>query len=88
MNLRNYDYDELVKLFAEFGLPQFRAEQVFTALYSTKVPAIDEITTLSKESRDKLKEEYTLSSFKAIKKTNLSRWFNKIPIYNARQQKH
>lgn len=68
MNLRNYDYDELVKLFAEFGLPQFRAEQVFTALYSTKVSAIDEITTLSKELRDKLKEEYTLSSFKAIKK--------------------
>lgn len=67
-NLRNFEYSDIVGLAKSLGLPKFRADQLFTALYSTKVDNIDEITTLSKKLREELSENYTLKSFKSIKK--------------------
>lgn len=68
MNLRNYDYDELVQLFQNIDVPDYRVEQLFTALYSNKINSLDQITTYPKDLRAFLMEKYTLQSFKAMKK--------------------
>jgi len=68
MNLRNYDYDELIQLFNNNDLPDYRAEQLFTALYSNKVDSLDKITTFPKELRADLMEHHTIKSFKNMTK--------------------
>ncbi len=68
MNLRNFDYDELIQLFNNNDLPDYRAEQLFTALYSNKVDSLDKITTFPKELRADLMDNHTIKSFKSMKK--------------------
>src|SRR5210317_822688 len=67
-NLRNFEYSDIIEIAKSKGLPKFRADQLFTALYSTKVDDIHSITTLSKDLRNDLSQEYTLKSFKSINK--------------------
>lgn len=68
MNLRNFDYEELIQLFNSNDLPEYRAEQLFTALYANKVDSLDKITTFPKELRADLMEHHTIKSFKKMTK--------------------
>ena len=54
------------------GEKKFRAGQVFQWLYVEKVKSFDEMTNLSLELREKLKQNYTMCNYKIIKKQESS----------------
>ncbi len=45
-----------------------------------KYTSFDEMTNLSLELREKLKQNYTICNFKILRKTRSERWNNKISI--------
>ena len=67
-NIKNYDLDMLKEEMKLIGEKPFRAEQIFTWLYRDKVDSFDDMTNLSKELREKLKENYSFGKFKIEKK--------------------
>jgi len=67
-NIKNYNLDELKEELKNIGEKSFRAEQIFKWLYQDKVNSFDEMTNLSLDLRQKLKENYTLGLFKIVKK--------------------
>lgn len=67
-NIKDYDLEELKNELKNMGEKPFRAEQIFKWLYQEKVKSFDEMTNLSLELRDKLKENYTMCNFKILKK--------------------
>ena len=50
------------------GEKKFRAEQIFKWIYKEKVKSFDEMTNLSIELREKLKENYTMCNYNILKK--------------------
>ncbi len=62
IKLDNLIYEELTQLIIKENLPKFRAEQIFRAIHKEHVTCIEEITTLSKDLREKLSNEFALSS--------------------------
>ena len=67
-NIKNYNLPELKEEFTSIGEKPFRAEQIFKWLYEQNATSFDEMTNLSLELREKLKENYTLNAFKILKK--------------------
>ena len=67
-NIKNYNLDELKQELISLGEKPYRAEQIFKWLYIDKVKEFDEMTNLSLELREKLKENYTMCNFKILKK--------------------
>ena len=67
-NIKDYNLEELKQEMENIGEKKFRAEQIFKWLYQEKVKSFDEMTNLSLELRDKLKENYTMCNFKILKK--------------------
>ena len=67
-NIKDYNLDELKNEFKNMNERPYRAEQVFTWLYKDKVKSFDEMTNISKELREKLKQEYTMCNFNIVKK--------------------
>ncbi len=67
-NIKNYNLPELKEEFISIGEKPFRAEQVFKWIYEQNATSFDEMTNLSLELREKLKENYTLNAFKILKK--------------------
>ncbi len=67
-NIKNYDLDMLKEEMKLIDEKPFRAEQIFTWLYRDKVDSFDDMTNLSKELREKLKENYSFGNFKIEKK--------------------
>ena len=67
-NIKDYNLDELITEMENFGEKKFRAEQIFKWLYVDKVKEFDEMTNLSLELREKLKQNYTMCNFKILKK--------------------
>ena len=67
-NIKNYDLKELKEELISIGEKPFRAEQIFKWLYQEKVKSFDEMTNLSLELREKLKQNYTICNFKILKK--------------------
>lgn len=67
-NIKDYDLSELKNELKEMGEKPFRAEQIFKWLYQDKIKEFDEMTNLSLELREKLKENYTMCNYKIIKK--------------------
>ena len=67
-NIKDYDLEELKQEFIEIGEKAFRAEQVFKWLYEAKVTNFDEMTNLSLELREKLKQIYEMHNFNILKK--------------------
>ncbi len=59
INLSDFTLEELTEYFVSMGEAKFRAKQVFS-LISKGAESIDELTTLSKALREKLKEEACL----------------------------
>lgn len=67
-NIKDYDLEALKQEFIEMGEKPFRAEQVFKWLYESKVTSLDEMTNLSLELREKLKQNYEMHNFNILKK--------------------
>ena len=67
-NIKDYNLEELKKEFTEMNEKPFRAEQVFKWIYEAKVTSFDEMTNLSLELREKLKQNYTICNFKILRK--------------------
>ena len=56
--------DELESLMNELGATKFRAKQIHNWIYSKSVSSIDEMTNLSKDFREKLKEAAVVTDIK------------------------
>lgn len=67
-NIKDYDLDALKQEFIELGEKPFRAEQIFKWIFVENVTSFDEMTNLSLELREKLKEKFDLHIFKIIQK--------------------
>lgn len=67
-NIKDYNLEELKEEFIKLGEKPFRAQQVFEWIYKVNVTSFDEMTNLSKELREKLKNEYSLCTYKIAKK--------------------
>ena len=67
-NIKNYNIEELKKEFQELGEKPFRAEQVFRWIYKENVESFDDMTNLSLELREKLKQNYTMCIYKILRK--------------------
>ncbi len=55
--LLGLDYQELSGIAQKFGQPEFRARQLFDALYPQRLPALDSVSTLPKPFRAALQQE-------------------------------
>ena len=67
-NIKDYSLDELKEELKEIGEKPFRAEQIYKWIYETRVSDFEEMTNLSLELREKLKQIYEIKEFKKIKK--------------------
>ena len=67
-NIKDYYLKELKQELTNIGEKPFRAEQIFKWLYVEKVHSFDEMTNLSLELREKLKQNYDICNFTIVKK--------------------
>ena len=67
-NIKDYNLEELKIELKNLGEKTFRAEQIFQWLYIEKVENFDEMTNLSLDLREKLKQNYTICNFNILKK--------------------
>ena len=67
-NIKNFTYDELIDELINIGEKKFRAEQIFKWIHQENVTTFDEMTNLSKELREKLKENYSINNFNILNK--------------------
>ncbi len=67
-NIKSFTLDELKDEMISIGEKPFRAEQIFKWIHQENVLSFDEMTNISKELREKLKEKYSINNFKIIKK--------------------
>jgi 23S rRNA (adenine2503-C2)-methyltransferase len=60
--------EELQQIVAEFGLPKFTAKQITDWLYKKQISSIDEMSNLSKKTREMLNEsfEFGLTNYKKV----------------------
>lgn len=63
IDLKDFEFDELISYLKELGEPKFRAEQIFAWLHKG-VESYDEMTNLSKATRRKLEENTYVSTLK------------------------
>ena len=67
-NIKDYNLNELKQELINMGEKPFRAEQIFKWIYQEKVTSFDEMTNLSLDLREKLKQKYTLCNFNILRK--------------------
>lgn len=67
IDLKDFEYDELIEYLQSVGEPRFRAEQIFSWLHKG-AESFDEMTNLSKATREKLSRECYVSTLKIREK--------------------
>ena len=67
-NIKDYNLEELKQELISLGEKPFRAEQIFKWLYIEKVHSFDEMTNLSLDLREKLKQNYEICNFSIVRK--------------------
>lgn len=67
-NIKDYDLEQLKQELTNIGEKPFRAEQIFKWLYVEKVHSFDEMTNLSLELREKLKQNYDMCNYSIVRK--------------------
>lgn len=67
IDLKDFEYEELLAYLKELGEPAFRAKQIFSWLHKG-VESFDEMTNLSKATREKLSEKCYVSTLKIREK--------------------
>ena len=70
-DIKSLSLNELEQALADFGEPKYRAKQIFQWLHKKYVNSFDEMLNLSKDLRQKLKENYYISC-SAIEKKLIS----------------
>ena len=60
-NLKNYSLIELESLVKELGLPRYRAEQIYKAIYVNRIENFDQITNFPKELRIQFGNSFILN---------------------------
>ncbi len=71
-NIKDYNLDDLKEELFSLDEKKFRAEQIFKWLYVDKVKSFDEMTNLSLDLREKLKNNFTICNYNIIKKLESS----------------
>ena len=67
-NIKDYYLDELKIEFEKIGEKKYRAEQVYEWIYKKKVNSFDDMTNISIELRNKLKDNFQMGLFTIVKK--------------------
>jgi len=65
-DLKSLNRTELKSFFNELGYQKFRADQVFQWMYQKNVASIDEMTNLSKQQREELKEKAQIYTIRPV----------------------
>ena len=65
-DLKSATYEELTEYITSLGEKPFRAKQIYEWMHVKHVTSIDEMTNLSKNLREKLKERCTFTVLKQI----------------------
>ena len=60
-DIKSFNYDELLNVCVEKGLPKFRAGQVYEWLHKKLVTSFDDMTNLSVDLRKKLDEDFYIA---------------------------
>lgn len=63
-DIKSLTFDELNSEISSIGLPKFRTGQIYSWLHEKGVDSFDEMTNLSKDLREKLKQNYFIPSVK------------------------
>ncbi len=71
-NIKDYNLEELKQELISIEEKPFRAEQIFKWIYQDNVTSFDEMTNLSLELREKLKQNYSLCIFNILRKQESS----------------
>lgn len=61
-DIKSLSFEELINEITKLGLPKFRAGQIYQWLHKNGVGSFDEMTNISKDLREKLKEDYFIAS--------------------------
>ena len=67
-NIKDFNLEELKQEFINLGEKPYRANQVFQWIFKENVTSFDEMTNLSLNLREKLKQNYTLGIYRILKK--------------------
>ena len=67
-NIKNYSLDELKKELQNIGEKPYRATQIYEWVYSKRVQSFDDMTNLSIDLREKLKNNFSMGNFRIVKK--------------------
>ncbi|MFQ6794524.1 23S rRNA (adenine(2503)-C(2))-methyltransferase RlmN [Thomasclavelia sp.] len=67
-NIYDYSLEQLSEYFSSIGQKVFRAKQVFSWLYQKQATSFDEMSNLSKDLRNVLKENFTLDILEIVEK--------------------
>lgn len=71
-HLYNYTYEQLEAMMLSKGWKKFKAKQVYEWLYRKRVNSFDEMTNISKDTREYFHEAYTLETLTLVKKQESS----------------
>lgn len=67
-SIYDLDFEQMEQMALDMGWKKFRGQQIFQWLYRDQVRSFDEMTNLSKGTRETLKEKYILSPLTLIRK--------------------
>ena len=67
-NIKDYNLEELKEELTKLEEKPFRAEQIFKWLFVDKLKSFDEMTNLSLNLREKLKQNYDICNFEIVRK--------------------
>ncbi|AOZ87328.1 23S rRNA (adenine(2503)-C(2))-methyltransferase RlmN [Bacillus xiamenensis] len=65
-SIYSFELHEIKEWLKEQGEKPFRATQIFEWLYEKRVTSFDEMSNLSKELREKLKEQFAITTLKTV----------------------
>lgn len=71
-NIKDYNLDELKEEMKLLGEKPFRAEQIFKWIFDVKVKNFDEMTNISIDLREKLKQNYDICNYEIVRKLESS----------------
>ncbi len=61
-DIRSMSYDELTNEILSLGFPKFRVNQIFSWVHEKCISSFDEMSNISKDMREKLKENFSFSN--------------------------
>ncbi|MGI6512687.1 23S rRNA (adenine(2503)-C(2))-methyltransferase RlmN [Catenisphaera adipataccumulans] len=66
-SLFDFNFEQMKEMAEDHGWKGYRGQQIFEWLYRHRACSIDEMTTLSKETREVLKDQYALNPLELVK---------------------